>query len=106
MKEKSVDLVGKTNIRELGAVIQGAKAVVTNDSAPMHLASAIDTPTIAVFGPTDSSKYGPLASKSAVITFQVDCSPCGKAVCARDYECLKGVSIERVFNELKKLCGS
>ena len=55
----SIDLRGKLSLNELPFVISKSKAVVTNDSAPLHIASAMSVPTIALFGPTSKNKYGP-----------------------------------------------
>jgi ADP-heptose:LPS heptosyltransferase len=55
----SIDLRGKLKLSELPELIRGASVVVTNDSAPLHIASALGTSTVALFGPTEEEKYGP-----------------------------------------------
>ncbi|MFH1791405.1 MAG: glycosyltransferase family 9 protein [Candidatus Omnitrophota bacterium] len=105
MKEKAGDFVGKTGMGELAHLMKNAKAVVTNDSGPLHVASAVNTPTVAVFGPTDEAKYGPLADSSVVVRENIECAPCGKARCVRAHECLNNISVDRVFSPLKKICG-
>ena len=55
----SIDARGKLSLTELPFVISKSKAVVTNDSAPLHIASAMSVPTVALFGPTSKNKYGP-----------------------------------------------
>lgn len=55
----SIDLRGKLSLTELPFVMSKSKAVVTNDSAPLHIASAMSVPTVALFGPTSKNKYGP-----------------------------------------------
>jgi heptosyltransferase-1 len=57
--EGSIDVRGKLSLAELPFVISNSKAVVTNDSAPLHIASAMSVPTVALFGPTSKNKYGP-----------------------------------------------
>jgi len=104
-KTRPVDLVGKTNIRQLAYIISRCKALVTNDSGPMHIASAMNTPTVAIFGPTDSVKYGPLADKHIVVRGKSDCSPCEKAECSRSFDCLKNITVDSVLQALKEICG-
>lgn len=55
----SIDARGKLSLTELPVIISQSKAVVTNDSAPLHIASALSVPTVALFGPTSKNKYGP-----------------------------------------------
>ena len=65
----SIDLRGKLSLTELPFVISKSKAVITNDSAPLHIASAMSVPTIALFGPTSKNKYGPYPNSQ--INFKV-----------------------------------
>jgi len=106
MKTRAHDFVGKTNIRELAALIKKAAFVVTNDSAPLHIASAVNTPTIAIFGPTDENKYGPLADKSIVLRKKLACTPCEKAQCRHNYECMHQISVDDAMNAVKKILGA
>jgi len=105
MEEDSVDLVGKTTIGELFHIVRNAECIITNDSAPLHLASALNVPTIALFGPTDERKYGPLSKKSKVIRRNIACSPCEQAQCEHNYECLRGIDVDEVLKEVKNICG-
>ena len=57
--KNTIDLRGELKLSELPAIIQKAEFIVTNDSAPLHIASALCTPTVALFGPTSFIKYGP-----------------------------------------------
>jgi heptosyltransferase-2 len=63
----SISLAGKTNLAEFTAVLQAVDAVLANDSGGMHLAAAVDTPVVAVFGKTDPRKTGPLHPEAVVI---------------------------------------
>ncbi|MDD3089741.1 MAG: glycosyltransferase family 9 protein, partial [Candidatus Omnitrophica bacterium] len=82
--------------------------VVTNDSAPLHVASAVNTPTVAIFGPTDERRYGPLSVKSRVVTPSVPCRPCGRALCSTgpDEGCISQISVNEVFRAAKELLGA
>ncbi len=99
------DLSSKTSLGVLADLMRRAALVVTNDSAPLHVASAVDAPTVAIFGPTDERKYGPLASKSAVLTPAVACRPCGRALCGPgpDEGCISRVTVDEVFEAAKRI---
>jgi heptosyltransferase-1 len=101
-----VDLCGRTDLKELTALIAGAKAVVTNDSGPMHIAAALDKPTIAIFGPTDPVKTGPYGwqknRKLEVIRAHTDCSPCRRKKACKEFICMDRIPVEDVYEALKK----
>jgi len=102
---KIINLCGETSLKELTALIEGAKAVVSNDSGPMHIAAALKKPLVALFGPTDPSKTGPYGWQKKkdlkVIRTGVSCSPCFKKSCKKPL-CMTGISAETVFNKLRK----
>ena len=103
MKSKAHDLVGKTNIRQLASLIKRSKLIVTNDSAPLHLGSAVGTKVLALFGPTDPKKYGPIGEFDVVINEKLSCSPCESAECKHNYECMKLISPQTVFDTAKMM---
>jgi heptosyltransferase II len=107
LKEAAVDLTGMTTLAQSAALVGKARAVVTNDSALMHLASYLDVPVVALFGPTDEMRYGPWSSRAATVTFDIACRPCGAAQCrigSRD--CLTKVSAQRVESALERVLTS
>jgi len=67
MQGKAVNLCGQTTLIQSAELIQQAQWMMTNDSAPMHLASYLNIPTLALFGPTSPQNYGPWSAKSAFI---------------------------------------
>jgi heptosyltransferase-2 len=71
--------------------------LISNDSGPMHLASALGVPTVAVFGPTDERETGPLGRASRVVRRQVECSPCLLKECPIDHRCMERVTVEEVY---------
>jgi heptosyltransferase-2 len=72
-----VDATGKLSLLASAELISRCAAIVTNDSAPLHLASAMGTPTVAIFGPTvPAFGFGPLAPKRSVAEVSLDCRPC------------------------------
>lgn len=76
-----LSLVGRTTLRELVVVISKAKAVVGPDSGPAHIAAAVGTPHITLFGPTPAVRNSPRGSEHLAITSAVGCSPCKRRVC-------------------------
>jgi ADP-heptose:LPS heptosyltransferase len=101
------DLCCTTTIGALAELMKRSDLVITNDSAPLHVASAVNAPTLAIFGPTDERKYGPLGSKSRVIKPEKPCRPCGRALCAIGpvEGCIADITLEEVFEEARKMLG-
>jgi len=91
---------------ELAAVISLARAAVTNDSGPMHLAGAVGTPVVAVFGPTDPGRTGPSGSPSRVLDRYVFCSPCFRTECPYGHECMREIGVEDVVAAVEELTRS
>ena len=100
-RNRVLDLVDKTNIRQLAAVLKRAKLLITNDSAPLHLACAVGAKVLALFGPTDPKKYGPTGELDVVITTKLNCQPCEVAECAQNYECMTTIPPDDVFEAAK-----
>ena len=99
-----VNLVGKTSILQLGALLERCEVCLTCDSGPMHIAAAVGTPTVALFGPTDPVRHRPYSSGHEVIEKSVSCRPCYKRTCQRTdvpYLCMKEISIGEVVNALE-----
>ena len=101
--QPAFSLAGKTDIIQSAAVVGRSALVITNDSATLHIASAVNAPTVAIFGPTDPAKYGPLSSKSVVIKKGLSCSPCEKALCDKDLECMILLDADEVYRACEKL---
>ncbi|MBS0654575.1 MAG: lipopolysaccharide heptosyltransferase II [Verrucomicrobia bacterium] len=95
-----VSLAGKTSLRELLALMNQCTCFVTNDSGPMHIASALHIPLVALFGSTNEIKTGPY-EKAIVIHKHVACSPCYQRHCPIDFRCMKTIAAEEVFQAIK-----
>ncbi len=104
MKNKPIILCGKTNLKQLGAVLERAKLVISNDSGPMHLAAGLKIPLIALFGPTSPLITGPYTEVNCIILQKdIGCLiPCYNLSCP-DNRCLKAVEIEEVVKTAEKL---
>ncbi|MEI6832093.1 MAG: lipopolysaccharide heptosyltransferase II [Candidatus Omnitrophota bacterium] len=101
---KTLDLSGKTTIGQLAALLTSVQLLITNDSAVMHLASYLNIPVVAIFGPTDEVKYAPWSEKSVVIKKNIFCRPCEKAQCRfGTLACLTSINPEDVFNQVNLL---
>jgi len=99
LPEQVVNLAAKTSIRELMALIKLCSVFLTNDSGPMHIAAALKTPLVALFGSTSDVKTGPF-EHGKVIHKHVECSPCYKRVCPIDHRCMTRIEEDEVYKEL------
>jgi len=97
MQKKPYIIIGKTSLIELAGVLKIAGLVISNDSGPMHLANAIHTPIVAVFGPTNPQVTGPFQQPAVVIKKEVPCWPCKYRDCPLDHRCMMEISPEEVF---------
>ncbi len=103
LPEEAMNLAGTTSLRELACIIKDCDLLITNDSGPMHIAAAFDTPLIALFGSTDAEATGPYGKPDAVINKHASCSPCFKRVCPIDFRCMKEISVEEVAEKAREL---
>lgn len=95
---------GNTSLDEAIALIGMSQAVVSNDSGLMHIAAALKTPQVAIFGSSDPHHTPPLSDKAKVIWLNLPCSPCHKRECPLGHlRCLKDISPEQVFSTIKTL---
>jgi lipopolysaccharide heptosyltransferase II len=99
MKNKSLNLSGKTDFPELTVLIENAGCLVTTDSAPVHIGAAVGTKTIALFGSTDPKRHCPPGVE--YIFKGVSCSPCYKKRCST-MECMKAITVEDVLSEIER----
>jgi 3-deoxy-D-manno-octulosonic-acid transferase/heptosyltransferase-1 len=87
---------GTTNLRELAFLYKHAAVVVSTDSGPMHLAAAVGTPVVALFGPTAPWRTGPYGDVHRVLRVDRDCSPCFQKTCDT-VDCMAEIKVEDVF---------
>jgi heptosyltransferase-2 len=103
LSTKVVNLSGKTNLRQLMALIRQCHLFITNDSGPMHVAAAFDVPLLALFGSTNSVKTGPYGASSGVMRKNVACSPCYLRSCQIDFRCMYSITPDEVFHEAQRI---
>lgn len=93
-----IDMSGRTTIVEMASLMALCDLVISNDTGPMHVAGAIGTPVIAIFGSTDPSATSPLGRAKVIRKGDVHCSPCFKRTCPKKtYECMERISTEEVL---------
>ncbi|MFH1621995.1 MAG: lipopolysaccharide heptosyltransferase II [Candidatus Omnitrophota bacterium] len=101
LEEKGIiSFVGQTSLTQLVSLVKKLDILVTPDSAPLHIASAVGTQTIAFFGPTDPAKHIPPGGKTEVLVKKIYCQPCYKRNCKNkeNLACLHRISVEEVCN--------
>ena len=101
MTRPIANLGGLTTLRDLAYLFGRSALLITTDSGPMHVAAAMATPVVALFGPTSPSRTGPYGEGHVVIRKDLDCSPCFQKKCD-DLTCMKEISVEEVFEAVKK----
>jgi len=101
MSQPAINLAGQTDLLQLAALLRRANLLVSNDSGPIHLAAAVGTPVVAIFGPTDPSRVGPYGDGHVVLRKDVDCSRCSWRACIRDALCMKAIGVSEVFEAVR-----
>ena len=97
------NFAGETTLAEYIDLTAACRVYITNDSGSMHIASALDVPTVAIFGATDHVGTGPTGTLARVVRETVECSPCLLRECPIDHRCMKAVTSERVVREANEL---
>jgi len=101
MKHEPVNLAGKTTVGELAAILSKCKLFISNDSGPVHIACAVGTPVISIFGRKNSGlspkRWGPRGEKSAVFHKDVGCDVCLAHNCDKGFKCLEAITSDEVL---------
>ncbi len=98
-RHKPLSLAGKTSLLQLGAVLERCSALVSGDTGPMHMATAVGTPVVALFGAADPARTGPVGTGHRIVQANsVACVPCRSRTCSNSIllECMKKISIDDV----------
>ena len=103
-RQAGIDLTGKTSLDQAIDLLSLASATVTNDSGLMHIAAAVGSPLVALYGSTSPDFTPPLADRVKSLTTDIDCRPCFKRHCPLGHKrCLTEITPERVFGSLQDL---
>lgn len=106
---KLENLGGKTSLKELGALIDAAKMVVTVDSVPLHIASALKKNMVCIFGPSCEKNWGPWnVQSSEIISQDVSCRPCYQPGCggSNKSDCLESLSAQKIIDAIYRVKSS
>lgn len=99
----AIDLTGKTSLLELAHILTHASAVVAGDTGPMHLAAAVNTPVVALFGPTDPDRNGPFGTGHKIILTERPCRGCWHRQCPEGKDCLADIGAEAVLQAVEQV---
>jgi lipopolysaccharide heptosyltransferase II len=102
--ERVANLAGRVSVKELGALLARANCVVTADTGPLHIASAVRAPIVCLSGAADPDRTGPLNPRDlVVINREISCVPCQARSCARkDIACMNQMPVEWVLNAVRQ----
>lgn len=101
LKAGLTNLVGKTSLIELIAILKEASAGVGPDSGPGHLAAAVGTPFVSLFGPTSPKRVAPYGNEHLVVQANVSCAPCNRKQCpGSENRCMREISVETILSKL------
>ncbi len=103
-KTKPAILIGKTELMELAAVIKHCKVFISPDSAPLHIAAAMNVPLIALFGPTSSQRHRPPAKTAVIMEKKPPCAPCYSTQCkVKTHLCMRDITPEEIAERVYQL---
>ena len=112
-KVNITNLAGKLNVNELFSLIEGTECLITNDSGPLHIATALNKPVVAFFGPESPVRYGPLSSRQLVFYRSLECSPCMSVSNSKtvnciysEPKCMTGLDVEEIIVKTKEFINS
>ena len=98
-----VDLIGKTSLKQLAAVLRGARLAVGGDTGPVHLAAGLSVPTVMLMGPTDANRNGPYGQLQNAIEVSRACRWCWKRACPKGIDCLASISVQTVKEKIANI---
>ena len=103
----AVSYCGKLNLKELAALLKKAELLISNDSGPVHIAAAVGTRTLTIFGRNRTGlspeRWKARGAGHAILHKEVGCVVCLAHRCTIDFECLKAVTVEEVFEKVKDM---
>ncbi len=103
MKMPSLSLAGKINLRQLAYVLKKSSWVIAHDSGVMHLASYLDVPVLALWGPTSLERYAPWSRNSVTVKRNDNCPRCLDRKLKVNHECMSLISVADVINAITQI---
>lgn len=108
IKGQVVSLAGKTSLRQTAALLERSWMAIGNDCGPMHLAAAVRTPTLTIYGPTEGWRLVPTGDKHRYVQAKIDCAPCYRQILGsfkkcQKLDCMDSISVEEVFKVFKEM---
>jgi heptosyltransferase-2 len=106
MTHEAVSLAGHDTLGSFMALAARCAVMITNDSGPMHIANAVGTRVVALFGPTDPRRTAPTAAPATVLRRELACSPCFRATCPySDHPCMRLIEVDDVYRVVLDILG-
>jgi heptosyltransferase-3 len=105
MKNHAYNLAGELSLGELTALFEISSLYIGNDSGPMHLAAAVNTPVVALFGPAGENRWGPLSEKAIVLRGEEPCEKCKGKDCQYNFKCIRTISSDDIKIAIESLIG-
>jgi ADP-heptose:LPS heptosyltransferase len=107
MNHPAVDLAGETSVSQLASVLKRCSLFISNDSGPVHLASAVGTPVVSIFGRSQQGlspkRWSPLGGKSRILHKSAGCIECLAHNCVKEFSCLKAITADDVIKAAEEL---
>ena len=104
-----INLAGRTSIKELAALLKRCSLFISNDSGPVHIAVAVGTPVISIFGRNEKglspARWKPLGKEDIVIHKEVGCAECLAHECKIDFRCIRSIEVDEVLDAVNKFKG-
>ena len=106
MTHEAASFAGQDTLGSFMALAARCAVVIANDSGSMHIANAVGTPVVALFGPTDPRRTAPSASPAAVLRHDLACSPCFRTTCPySDHPCMRLIEVDEVYRAVLDILG-
>lgn len=105
LRRPVVDLSGALTLKQLGELIKRARCFIGVDSAPMHMAAAVETPVVALFGPSKLDRWYPWLSRYEIVSSKMACQPCSQHGCANSEfsECVASIGVDQVMRAVERI---
>jgi heptosyltransferase-2 len=107
MQHPAINIAGKTSVSQLASILKKCQLFISNDSGPVHIASAMGTPVISIFGRSQKGlspkRWGPVGKKDKILHKEVGCIECLAHNCVKDFACLKAITVDDVLKAVDSI---